>query len=79
MFLTLSVGFLVGILSFVYLIFRGIECAFFGNYLDGKFIFTLLTFVSDLIFLIKYSCKVSGSNVSYSGCQNRFNSILSVN
>lgn len=52
MFLTMSAGFLVGILLFVYLIFRATEHAFFGN-LDGMFIFTLLTFVSGLILLLK--------------------------
>lgn len=53
MFLTLLVGFLVGVLFFVYLILRATKLAFLGNYLDGMFIFTLLTFVSDLILFLK--------------------------
>lgn len=53
MFLTLLVGFLVGVLFFVYLILRATKLAFLGHYLDGMFIFTLLTFVSDLILFLK--------------------------
>lgn len=42
MFLIMSVGFLVvGFLLFMYFIFRAIEHAFFGNYLDRTFSFAL--------------------------------------